>query len=67
MNGPGNEMVNTMSEKEREKQPPGPERSESEPDALKSFLEQQGRKCAVHHQAHTAEVLELIRKHRKNG
>lgn len=46
---------------------PGPQRQEDGPDALESFREAQGRKCAVHHRAHTAEVLELIRKHRKDG
>jgi hypothetical protein len=36
-----------------------------EPDPLEAFRRAQGKKCTAHHRATTAEVMELIRKHRK--
>ena len=39
--------------------------SESEKDALESFLENQAEKCSVHNRAQTDEVQALIRKYRK--
>jgi len=38
-----------------------------EPDALEAFRQVQGKKCAAHHRTSTAEVMALIRKHRKEG
>jgi len=43
------------------------EKGRQEPDALEAFRQAQGKKCAAHHRASTAEVMELIRQHRKEG
>ncbi|MEJ2402125.1 MAG: hypothetical protein P8Y52_12140 [Xanthomonadales bacterium] len=63
-----------MTENSKQTDQPAPRESENreskdratDRDALETFFEKQGEKCAAHHRAHTSEVLELIRKHRKD-
>ncbi|MEJ2385619.1 MAG: hypothetical protein P8Y54_14755 [Xanthomonadales bacterium] len=58
-----------MTDNSKQTDQPAPRESEdraTDRDALETFFEKQGEKCAAHHRAHTSEVLELIRKHRKD-
>lgn len=55
-----------MTEKRSDSPKPAEaEKLASKPDALQEFLAGQARKCRAHHRESTAEVMELIRKHRK--